>query len=167
MNQHHFFLNQDRWALRSKIIAGPASLYVHHKVGGDPLLFLPLLQSQWAEGAVNSSSPLGNFPPQSRGSSGSCHLASDPESLNSHSELTQWCFRNTRTTSDWSQWWFRTRNSLNVAQVAFPWDFLTGNNKRYICFSFLVMIIKSIFKQMSDTGAPSSCLKPLTETKQS
>ena len=61
-----FFKNQDCWALRSKIIAGTANLYVHHKVGGNPLLFLPLLQSQWAKSAVNSSSPLGNSPPKSR-----------------------------------------------------------------------------------------------------
>ena len=61
-----FFFNQDCWALRSTITAGPANLYVHHKVRGDPLLFLPRLQPQWAESAVNSSSPLGNSPPQSR-----------------------------------------------------------------------------------------------------
>lgn len=55
-----------------------------------------------------------------------------------------------------------------MAQAAFPWDFLTGNNKRYIFFlNVLVMIIKSIFKQMSNAGALSSCLKPLTETQQS
>ena len=54
-----------------------------------------------------------------------------------------------------------------MAQAAFPWDFLTGNNKRYFKKKILVMIIKSTFKQMSDTGAPSSYLKPFTETQQS